>query len=142
MIVTVVAVNGVAPTPPAPTTTTDADGRYSFVVPIGDVAIRAALDAYTAATRVSTVVADQSGAVFDIRLTPETVVSAKANGSADITDRELQFDSSRRGGGVRVERSGGIVVPAGAAVPYAAGLVPGRGASRSSSEPSRTRPPR
>jgi RHS repeat-associated protein len=89
--VTVVAVNGAAPTPPAPTAVTDADGRFSFVVPIGDVAVRASLDAYTATTRVSTVVADQSGAVFDVRLTPETLVSAAADGSADVTDREVRL---------------------------------------------------
>lgn len=90
-VVTVVAVNGVAPTPPAPTATTASDGSFSLVAPTGEIALRASQVGYTASLRIATVAAGDSITVFDMRLTPESIATALANGSASITVAELSL---------------------------------------------------
>src|SRR5262249_58898338 len=50
-IVTVVAVDGSLP-PTPPSTVTDAEGRFALVVPVGEIALRAARSGFTAGLRV------------------------------------------------------------------------------------------
>jgi RHS repeat-associated protein len=88
-VVTVIFINGVPPTPPAPTATTASDGSFSLVATAGEVVLRASQAGYTPSIRIATPNAGDSITVFDMRLTPETIVTAAANGSASVTDGEL-----------------------------------------------------
>lgn len=90
-VVTVVAVNGVAPTPPAPSATTASDGSFSLVAPTGEIALRASQIGYAASLRISTVAAGDSITVFDMRLTPEAIVTAGPDGSGSIADAQLSL---------------------------------------------------
>ncbi len=88
-VVTVIAVNGVAPTPPAPSATTATDGSFSLVAPSGEVVLRASQAGYAPSIRIATPASGDSITVFDMRLTQETIVTAAANGSASIADSGL-----------------------------------------------------